>query len=65
LVRVFKWPNRDYEACEIYKLLISNIFDAKDDRYEGTLVGRTVIYLRKRGDRKDYLLIITWSSAFL
>jgi len=65
LVRVFKWPNRDYEACEIYKLLISNIFDAKDDRYEGTLVGGTVTYLRKRGDRRDYPSIATWSPAFL
>jgi hypothetical protein len=65
LVRVFKWPNRDYEACEIYKLLISNIFDAKDDRYEGTLVGGTVTYLRKRGDRRDYPSIVTWSPAFL
>jgi hypothetical protein len=59
LVYVFKWPNRNYEAYEIYKLLISNIFDAKDDRYKGTLVSGTVIYLRKRGDHRDYPLIVT------
>jgi len=65
LVRVFKWPNRDFEAWEIYKLTISNVFDVKDDRYEGTLIDGTVIYLKKKGSQKDYPTIATWSPAFL
>ena len=44
LVRVFKWPNRDYEASEIYKLLISDAFDAKDDRYDATMIDGSVTY---------------------
>jgi hypothetical protein len=62
---VFKWPNRDFEAWEIYKLTISNVFDVKDNRYEGTLIDGTVIYLKKKGSQKDYLTIVTWSPAFL
>jgi hypothetical protein len=65
LVRVFKWPNRDFEACEIYKLIISDAFGAKDDRYDGTLIDGTVTYQRKRGGRSDYPSIATWSPAFL
>ena len=65
LVRVFKWPNRDFEACEIYKLIISDAFGAKDDRYDGTLIDGTVTYQRKRGGRSDYPSIATWSLAFL
>jgi hypothetical protein len=65
LVRVFKWPNRDFEAWEICKLTISNVFNVKDDRYEGTLIDGTVTYLKKKGSQKDYLTIATWSPAFL
>jgi hypothetical protein len=62
---VFRWPNRDFEAWEIYKLIISNVFDEKDDYYKGTLIAGIVTYLKKKGGRKDYPSIATWSPAFL
>ena len=45
-------------------MTISNVFDVKDDRYEGTLIDGTVTYLKKKGSQKDYLIIVTWSPAF-
>jgi hypothetical protein len=59
LVCVFKWPNHDFKAWEIYKLTISNVFNIKNNRYKGTLINRIVIYLKKKGSQKDYLTIIT------
>ena len=65
LIRVFKWPNRDYKVSEIYKLTISDAFDAKDDRYEQTLINGSMTIHKKRGGRENYTLISTWSPAFL
>jgi hypothetical protein len=65
LVRVFKWPNRDYEAAEIYKLTISDSFDAKDDRYEQTLVNGSMTIHKKRGGKENYTSLSIWSPAFL
>jgi hypothetical protein len=39
-------------------LTISNVFDIKDDRYEGTLIDGTVTYLKKKRSQKDYLTIV-------
>ena len=40
-------------------MTISNVFDIKDDRYERTLINKTVIYLKKKRSQKDYLTIVT------
>jgi len=58
LVRVFKWLNRDYEAAEIYKLTISDSFDVKDDRYEQTLVNRSMTIYKKRGGKENYTSLL-------
>ena len=65
MVCVFKCPNYDFKAWEIYKLTISNVFNVKDDRYEGTPINGTVTYLKKKGSQKNYPTIATWSPAFL
>ena len=51
---MFRWLNRDFKAWEIYKLIISNVFNEKDHRYKGTLITKIVTYLKKKGGRKDY-----------
>jgi hypothetical protein len=59
LVRVFKWPNRDFKAYEIFKLIISDAFSAKDNCYDETLINRTITYQRKHRGRGDYPSIAT------
>jgi hypothetical protein len=65
LARLFKWPNREYDASEIYKLSISNMFDEKDNNFESKLVDRVMVFNKKRGTRDNYASITIWSTAFL
>jgi hypothetical protein len=64
LVRVFKWPNRDYEVVEIYKLIISNLFNIKDDYYKQTLINRSMTIYKKQGEKKNYILLLISPLSF-
>jgi len=63
---VYKWPNYEYDASEIYKLKSTTAFDAVDDTFKSrmTALGK-VEYSRKKGSKKDYKTPVIWSAAFL
>ena len=44
LVRVYKWPNADYNPSEIYKLLLDTAFDSIDDTYESVMTSTSKVY---------------------
>jgi len=66
LARVYKWPNYEYDASEIYKLKATTAFDAVDDTFESRMTASgKVEYSRKKGSEKDYKTPAIWSAAFL
>ena len=66
LTRVYKWPNYEYDASEIYKLKSTTAFDAVDDTFESRMTASgKVEYSRKKGSEKDYKTPAIWSAAFL
>jgi hypothetical protein len=63
---VYKWPNYEYDASEIYKLKSTTAFDAVDDTFESRMTASgKVEYSRKKGSEKDYKTPAIWSAAFL
>ena len=65
LLRVYKWPNPEYDPSEIYKLCIDSGFDEPDDTYESKMTATGLVYTKRRGRKEDYPKPQTWSNAFL
>jgi hypothetical protein len=66
LVRVYKWPNADYNPSEIFKLLLDSAFDNIDDTYESIMMPTGKVYQKRAGKREDYGdTNAKWSAAFL
>jgi hypothetical protein len=66
LVRVYKWPNADYNPSEIYKLHLDTAFDSINDTYESVITPTGKVYQKRAGKKEDYSdTIAKWSVAFL
>lgn len=66
LVRIYNWPNAEYNPSEIYKLLLDSAFDSIDDTYEAVLTPTGKVYQKRAGKKEDYGdTSAKWSAAFL
>jgi hypothetical protein len=65
LVRVYKWPNPDYDPSEIYKLSLDSAFDSVDDTFESTMTVSGMVHTKRKGRKEDYKSPTVWSTAFL
>ena len=64
LVRVYKWPNADYDPSEIYKLCQDSAFDSIDDTFESTMTLHGLVHTKRKGRKEDYKTPTSWSTAF-